>query len=220
MPTTLSLYPTTIQDLGLLPYLETYSLQKECVHKVIAGGQQYIFLCEHPAVLTMGRMARGENILWSPKKLKEQGIDVQTIDRGGDVTLHVPGQLVVYPILNLAQYKKDLKWYLNELEECVLELLNRYGIEGRREKGQTGIWVGSKKIVSLGIGVKKWVSFHGVGINVNTDLKLFQCINPCGLDVTMTSMAEVLGVPLNMSEVKENLSQILQERFKLGGDDE
>lgn len=205
----------TVIDLGIIDYDQAYAFQKQCVNKVLAGGGPILLFCEHPAVLTKGRMTKPEHILLSQQGLDNRGITVQNIDRGGDVTLHAPGQLVIYPIINLAEYGKDLKVYLRALEEISMAVLKKYGIKVRHEPGNTGVWADNKKIVSIGIGVKRWISFHGVGINVNTDLSLFSCIKPCGLNVEMTSMSDILGFKLEMQEIKEKVTEEFLNVFKL-----
>ncbi len=202
-------------DLGLIGYERAYALQKQYVDKVLEGSGPFLFLCEHPAVLTKGRMTKTENILLGQQFLDDRGIAVRDIDRGGDVTLHAPGQLVIYPIINLVDYGKDLRIYLRALEDISMAVLKRYGLNPRRESGQTGVWVDDKKVVSIGIGVKRWVSFHGVGINVNTDLSLFSCIKPCGLNVEMNSMSNILGHKLSMQEIKEKVIDQFLNIFNL-----
>ncbi len=203
-----------IQDLGLIAYQEAYQLQKQVVKEVMDGGDSRILLCEHPPVITMGRMAKEEHILFSKMELNARGIDIEYIDRGGDITLHAPGQLVVYPIFNLTAYRRDLHWYLRCLEDIVIALLADFGIVGRREPGQTGVWVDNRKAVSMGIGVKRWVCFHGVGINVNTDLNLFSYIQPCGLNVEMTSISHIIGRSVEMDQVKAKFVHHFQRVFQ------
>ena len=203
-----------VRDLGLIDYDAAYGIQKESVARVLAGGAQALLLCEHPAVITLGRMSQEANIL-NEEAITRQGIRVVPIDRGGDVTLHAPGQLVIYPILNLAQSSRDLRLYMHKLEQVAIALLKSFGIVSSRILGKTGVFVGSEKIASLGIGVRKWVTFHGLGINVNTDLKLFDLIKPCGLDVRMTSIARVKGEAVEMREVKERLVECFGREFGL-----
>jgi len=205
-----------IIDMGVIDYDLAYAFQRQCVNKVLDGGDPVLLFCEHPAVLTKGRMTKPEHILFRQQDLANCGITVQNIDRGGDVTLHAPGQLVIYPIINLTEYGKDLKVYLRALEEMSMAVLIKCGIKARREPGNTGVWADKKKIVSIGIGVKRWISFHGVAINVNTDLSLFSCIKPCGLNVEMTSMSEILGFKLEMQEIKEKVTEEFLNVFKFG----
>lgn len=224
-----------VRDLGLIDYDAAYRIQKESVARVLAGGTYVLLLCEHPAVITLGRLAQEANIL-NLETIARQGIRVVPIDRGGDVTLHAPGQLMVYPILNLApclsrsasrgagrgaghtrpagrESNRDLRLYMHKLEQVTIDLLKAFGIVASRISGKTGVFVGSEKIASLGIGVRKWVTYHGLGINVNTDLKLFELIKPCGLDVRMTSIARIEGQPIDMGEVKQRLIKSFGKEF-------
>lgn len=201
-----------IRDLGLIDYKSAYDIQKESVTRVLDGEDPKILLCEHPPVITMGRMAKEAHILFTREQLKEKGVDIEYIDRGGDITLHAPGQLVIYPIFNLTNYRRDLHWYLRQLEDIVITTLGGFEVRGRREDGQTGVWVGPNKVVSMGIGVKRWVCFHGVGINVSTDLSLFSYIQPCGLNVEMTSISHIIGRSVDMDQVK---SKFLHHFFRV-----
>ena len=140
---------------------------------------------------------------------------VHHIDRGGDITLHAPGQLVVYPILDLTNFGKDLRSYLRQLEQVAIDLLGDFDIVASRFSGQTGVWTGKKKIESIGIGVRKWISFHGLAVNVNTDLKLFSMIKPCGLDVEMTSMSQMNKKSIDIEEVKERIVASFCDNFNL-----
>lgn len=202
-----------VEDLGLVDYAEALEYQKSCVTRVIAGGKQKLIFCEHPLTITLGRMTQAENILFSAEELKKIDAAVYSVDRGGDVTLHAPGQLVVYPILNLNFCKRDLHWYIRKLEQVAIDLLRGFDILAERSLGRTGVWVGEQKIASLGIGVKKWVSYHGIAVNVNTNLEHFSLIRPCGLDVRMTSMQEIKGCALDMAEVKNRFVQCFVEDF-------
>ena len=202
-----------IEDCGCCDYLEAYARQKEHVDQVIQGASGVMMLCEHPSVLTLGRMADEQHILWSRRELQAKGVQVLPIDRGGEVTLHSPGQLVIYPILDLRQYKKDLKYYLYKLEEVGIDFLKRFDIEAARVPGKTGVWVGKEKIASIGIGVRKWVSFHGMALNINTDLTLYKMIRPCGLDVGMTSMQKIVGRDVEMASAKNIFVEVFQRHF-------
>lgn len=204
-----------IQDWGLLDYQEAYARQKALVNRVIAGENPHLVLCEHPAVLTVGRMTKADSILWPAENIKAAGVSVVSIDRGGDITLHAPGQLVVYPIFNLNDRGRDLKIFLEDLEQVVIDLLKEFDILAGSIQGQRGVWTGKDKIASIGIGVRKWVSYHGVGLNVNTDLSLFRMIRPCGLDVAMTSIAKLKGAPVDMAAVKSKMVRHFSERFGL-----
>ncbi|RLE10183.1 lipoyl(octanoyl) transferase [Candidatus Aerophobetes bacterium] len=190
-------------DLGLREYGQVWDLQKDLLKKRISGeAMDTLILVEHPPVITLGRGASEEDILVSPEYLARRKIPLFRVERGGKATFHGPGQLVAYPIIALL--KKDVHRYLRDLEETLIRLLARLGVEGRRKRGYTGVWVGEKKIASIGIGVKRWVSFHGLALNVNTDLSYFSLIFPCGMDGRqITSLKEVLSSPVQMAEVKE-----------------
>ncbi len=201
------------KDLGIIGYKEGYVIQKQFVEKIQGGEDPVVLLCEHPVVLTLGRLANEDNLLISKEKLKKRKISVEHIDRGGEVTLHSPGQLVIYSIVDLRYFGKDLHDFMRKLEQVAIDLLGDFGIVADRFLGRTGVWVGSKKIVSIGIGVKKWISFHGMAINVNTDLNLFSMIKPCGLDVSMTSISEIQKKIIDMNRVKKNLIECFNQKF-------
>jgi len=192
-----------VMDLGLREYGQVWDLQKDLLKKRISGeAMDTLILVEHPPVITLGRGASEEDILVSPEYLARRKISLFRVERGGKATFHGPGQLVAYPIIALL--KKDVHRYLRDLEETLIRLLARLGVEGRRKRGYTGVWVGEKKIASIGIGVKRWVSFHGLALNVNTDLSYFSLIFPCGMDGRqITSLKEVLSSPVQMAEVKK-----------------
>ena len=181
------MFDCQIIDLGLIDYAQAYQFQKDCVQKVLNGEPQKLIFCEHPAVLTMGRMSKDSNFLWEKKEIEKKGVKILPIDRGGEVTLHAPGQLVAYPIFNLNNYGKDLKAFLHRLEAVIINVLKDYKIDGHRLDGKTGVWVERDKIASLGVGVKKWISFHGLSVNVSNDLELFRMIRTSGMDIQMTS---------------------------------
>ena len=203
-----------VEDWGLVDYLNAFERQKSCVQSVIEGVPDHLILCEHPAVLTLGRMTNPESLLYQRREIEERGVMITNVDRGGDVTLHAPGQLVVYPIFNLNSHGKDLKAYMEKLEEVAVDLLRNFGILAISISGQRGVFLGSDKIISIGVGVRKWVTYHGLGINVNTDLSLFRLIKPCGLNVRMTSMQKLKGQVIAMADVKAKAVTLFQERFK------
>lgn len=205
-----------IIDLGLMDYGKVYFLQKKYVEDVCRGGKESLLICEHPSVLTLGRLARRENIIASPTEMKKRKIEILDVDRGGEVTLHSPGQLVIYPILNLKNDRKDLKYYLHKLEQVVIDFLREFDILACRISNSRGAWVEEKKIASIGIGVKKWVSFHGMAINVNTDLNLFSLIKPCGLDAQMTSIREIKGQEIDLGIAKTKLIKTFCQHFNRG----
>lgn len=205
--------PFQVTNLGLIDYHKAYSLQKEAVDHILKGGPQVLFLCEHPIVITLGRLGEKSNIFFPKEELKKRDIEIVSIDRGGDVTLHAPGQLVAYPIFNLLQYGKDLHLFMYKLEQVAIDLLADFDIVANRIPGRRGVWVRERKIASIGIGVRKWISFHGLGLNINTDLNLFSMIKPCGLDVVMTSVRDIHKKDINMDEAKRKIVNCFERHF-------
>jgi len=180
----------TVIEPGLVPYGEALELQRRLADERIAGRiGDTLLLLEHPPVVTMGRSTREASLPVAPDLLRNRGIDVFEIERGGDVTYHGPGQLVGYPIFDLQQHRQDLHWFLRQLEEVLIGALAGFGIAAGRNPGYTGVWTQGRKIASIGIHVRQWVTWHGFALNVTTDLAPFQLIVPCGIpDVVMTSM--------------------------------
>lgn len=208
-----------VEDLGLRPYGEVLELQRELRRRRIAGeiAEDILLLVEHPPVVTLGRGTRPDSLPLAPGELSRRGIEVFEVERGGDVTFHGPGQLVGYPILDLRGHRQDLHWYLRSLEDVLIQALGRQGIEGDRNPGLTGVWTAGRKIASIGIHVKQWVTLHGFALNVTTDLDPFDLIVPCGIrQVVMTSVAEELlradGGPL-MAEVREQVVEAFGDVF-------
>ena len=202
-----------VRDLGIIDYHKAYDMQCEAVDNVIKGEASTLFMCEHPAVFTLGRLASSKHILSSENEINKIGVDIVRINRGGEVTFHGLGQLVVYPIFRLQDFDKDLRHYMEQLEQVAIDLLQYFGIVANRVSGQRGVWAGTKKIASIGIGVRKWVSFHGMAINVNTDLTYFKMIKPCGLDVSMTSMQQIKSTTFNINLVKDVLADCFCKTF-------
>ena len=184
-------------------------MQQDLVRERQAGTiPDTLILVEHPEAITLGRAAKPDNIL------DAGAIPVFPIERGGDVTYHGPGQLVAYPIVLLRESERDLHRYLRGLEESTLRTLAEYGIAGARRAGLTGVWTADettpRKLASIGVAVRRWVTMHGLALNVNTDLSRFAAIHPCGLDASvMTSMARELGQPVEFSAVKASLTRHL-----------
>jgi lipoyl(octanoyl) transferase len=200
-----------VEDLGRRPYGEVLDLQREVRRRRIAGeiAEDVLLLVEHPPVVTLGRGTRPTSLPTAPAELARRGVQVFEVERGGDVTFHGPGQLVGYPILDLRGHRQDLHWYLRRLEDVLIQALGHLGIEGNRNPGLTGVWTAGRKIASIGIHVKQWVTLHGFALNVTTDLDPFDLIVPCGIrQVVMTSVAEELlradPEPL-MVEVREQV---------------
>lgn len=185
-----------VADLGVVPYGEALERQRALAEDRIAGrlAQDALLLLEHPPVVTLGRGTRTTSLPFAPEALRQQGVDVYEIERGGDVTYHGPGQLVGYPIFDLAQHRQDLHWFLRQIEETLIVALGDVGIAAERRAGCTGVWTQGRKIASIGIHVRQWVTWHGFALNVTTDLSAFDLIVPCGIaDVVMTSVWQELG---------------------------
>lgn len=192
----MTLPPLEVVDLGRRGYLETLALQRVLRMRRIDGSLPHdiLLLVEHDPVYTLGRGTQATSLPLSRALLSARGAAVVEIERGGDVTWHGPGQLVGYPILHLSQHREDLHWYLRTLEDALIAALAVLGITADRVSGKTGVWTGDRKIASLGIHVKQWVTLHGFALNVAPDLTWFDAIVPCGLHgVTMTSVARELG---------------------------
>jgi lipoate-protein ligase B len=200
-----------VEDWGLVDYADGYERQKKCVQNVIDGASDHLILCEHPAVLTLGRMTDPDSLLYQREDIEARGVMITNVDRGGDVTLHAPGQLVVYPIFNLNNHGKDLNIYMEKLQEVAIDLLRNFGILAISISGQRGVFVGPDKIISIGVGVRKWLTYHGLGININTDLSLFNLIKPCGLNVRMTSMQRLKGHAVPIQDVKTKVVELFQQ---------
>ena len=184
--------PLRVEDLGLRAYGDALEIQRTFRRRRIEGdlAEDVLLLVEHPPVVTLGRGTRGSSLPLAPVELARRGVEVYEVERGGDVTLHAPGQLVGYPILDLRGHREDLHWYLRSLEDVLMQALGGLGIEAGRTPGRTGVWTAGRKIASIGIHVKQWVTLHGFALNVTTDLDLFDLIVPCGLpQVVMTSVA-------------------------------
>ncbi|HET9275158.1 MAG TPA: lipoyl(octanoyl) transferase LipB [Gemmatimonadales bacterium] len=190
--------PVRVLDLGRRRYGEVLDLQRDLCRRRLAGaiGHDLLLLVEHEPVVTLGRGTRASSLPLAPALLEARGVEVFEAERGGDVTLHAPGQLVGYPIVDLHGWRLDLHWYLRQIEEVLIRGLGLVGVPAARVPGRTGVWTGDRKIGSIGIHVKQWVTLHGFALNVFTDLSLFDLIVPCGLHgVTMTSVAGELGAP-------------------------
>ena len=204
-----------VLNLGPRDYLNVYNLQKKLVNKRIKGEiPDVLILNEHNPVFTIGRRGGKGSILASKEELKKRGIKIYEIDRGGDIIYHGPGQLVGYPIMNLKSKGKDIHLYLRNLEEVIIRLLKDYGVQSKRIEGHTGVWVENEKIAAIGIGVKRWVSFHGFCLNVNPNLSYFDMINPCGIkDKGITSLAKLTNFEDN-GNGKMKLAQLTNNLIK------
>jgi lipoyl(octanoyl) transferase len=222
------------RDLGRIDYKEAWDLQKELLEGTIerktfnrkkpeeegVETEDHLIFCEHPPVYTLGKSGSREHILISDQEMEERGIGFYHIDRGGDITYHGPGQLVAYPVIDLDHYFTDIGRYLRTLEEAVIRTLRAYGIEGERSEGATGVWlntqdpVKARKICAMGVKCSRWVTMHGIALNVNNDLSYFDHIVPCGIpDKGVTSIREEVGKEVSMDEVKRLLKREMGELF-------
>lgn len=208
------------------PYRDMWDYQRSLFDSMVAdkkGGkspqEEYILFLEHLPVLTLGRHGHAENLV-NEEEMRNRGIECIRIERGGDITYHGPGQLVVYPILDLERHHLGIKSYINLLEEAVIRTIADYGILGERVEGATGVWIDKgkpteRKICAIGVKCSRYVSMHGLALNVNTDLSAFNLINPCGFtDKGVTSIARELGKPVDFSEVAHKLEANLIELLK------
>ena len=210
-------------DWGLIPYAEAWQRQTEWFDSLIQAKQNndvyenHIVFCEHPHVYTLGRSGKENNMLLSEAQLEKIGATLYHIDRGGDITYHGPGQLVCYPILNLEEFSLGLKEYVHLLEEAVIRVCASYGIIAGRLEKATGVWLEgdmprARKICAIGVRSSHFVTMHGLALNVNTDLRYFSYIHPCGfIDKGVTSLQQELKREMPMEEVKQRLCRELQE---------
>ncbi len=205
----------TIHDLGRTDYRQVLALQKQMQEQRRAGDiSDTILIVEHQPVITLGARKSANKLLVSDDELARRGIDVVEIRRGGGTTVHNPGQLVFYPILNLQQRRLGISEYVRTLEQIGIDLLGHFGLASERRKGYPGLWVDNRKIASIGVRVSRWITYHGMAININNDLSLFEMMVPCGLDgVTMTSLQRETKITYEMDKVKKQLVARLNHHF-------
>ena len=218
-----------VADLGTLPYAAALELQRDVARRRISGeiDEDVLLLVEHPPVVTLGRTAKAANLIASSELLAKQGVELFEVERGGDVTFHGPGQLVGYPIIDLKRHRKDLHWYLRQVEQALIDAIAEFGLVGGRVEKYTGVWVGeigngapgtgNRKLASIGVHARDWVTWHGFALNVNTDLRFFDLIVPCGIsDVTMTSVAqEIAAESVDMHAVARAVTNAMGTVFGL-----
>lgn len=200
--------------LDQLDYGEAVALQDSCSTAVANGsGSETFILLQHPHVITLGRGFHSENLLFTKEWLEQQGVAVEESGRGGDVTYHGPGQVVGYPILDISN-QPDLHLYLRNLEQLMIDCLADFSIEAHREAGMTGVWVGREKIGAIGVRVSRWITSHGFALNVNTDLKYFDWIVPCGIrEYGVTSMQKLLSREVPIADVHASLIRHFERIF-------
>jgi len=210
-----------IIDLGLLDYQKAWDLQHRLwLRRVEEELPDVLLFVEHPHVITLGRRGNRSHLIAPPEVLEAKKISIFHVERGGDVTYHGPGQIVVYPIFNLKHYGYRLVRYVSQLEEVVISVLKDFGIIGRRDPLNRGVWVEVEKIASVGVAIKRWVSFHGISLNYETDLKYFELINPCGLEgKKMTSMAKVLGTEISREHLVKRIGFHFMQTFERDWDE-
>lgn len=223
------------EDLGIKSYQPTWDYQESLLLKNTEIKYQareagipmdatqtthHLLFVEHPPVFTLGKNGKREHVLVSEAQLKELGIEFFHINRGGDITYHGYQQVVGYPIFDLDKFKTDLGWYLRSLEEVIIKVIAQYGLEGKRSKGETGVWLDpenpflARKICAMGIKCSRWITMHGFALNVNTDLSHFDYIVPCGIQgKAVTSLEKELGTKLDYEEVKLKLKTAFEEVF-------
>jgi len=206
-----------VQQLGRVDYSEALQLQHRNVALCKAGTMpDVLLLLEHPHVYTFGRNAKKEHLLVSRQFLTNVGAEVVETDRGGDITYHGPGQLVGYPILDLTRHRRDVAWYMRSLEEVFIAVAAGFGVRASRLNGATGVWVGDEKLVAMGVHISRWVTSHGFAFNVNTDLRYFEHIVPCGLrGKGVTSLERLLGQPVEMEAVVKRVIEAFGRVFGL-----
>jgi lipoyl(octanoyl) transferase len=208
-----------VVDLGLVPYGPACDLQRTLVAARKAGViPDVLLLCEHPHVITLGRNGQRHNLRASKYLLAHMNVEFHITDRGGDITYHGPGQIVGYPILDLAAHRRDARWYVSQLEEVMMRATVDFGVATKRVEGQHGVWVdtpaGEEKLAALGVHLSRWVTSHGFAFNVSTDLRFFDLIVPCGIvDKHPASLERILGRAVQSSEVLKRLIARFGEVF-------
>tara|TARA_B100001287_G_scaffold276658_1_gene288504 strand:- start:10452 stop:11156 length:705 start_codon:yes stop_codon:yes gene_type:complete len=220
------------KDLGLIDYKQCWDYQTQLFDSIVKQKiynrknlddkkvtENYLLFCEHPHVFTLGKSGSEKNLLIKEDKLAEKKANYYKINRGGDITYHGPGQLVVYPIFDLDHFFTDIHKYLRFLEEAVILTLHEYGIQGERVDGLTGVWIDGempsvRKICAIGVKSSRWVTMHGIGFNINSNLDYFNYIVPCGIDdKAVTSIKKELGRSIDMPELKSKLKINLANIF-------
>lgn len=217
----------TFENLGLVRYKEAWDYQEKLFETVIKEKlekkeerEQFLLFCEHEHVYTLGKSGNKQNLLIARHICESRKIDLHEIDRGGDITYHGPGQLVAYPIIDLEAFGLGIKKYISLLEDVVIDTLESYGIKGEKDDGAMGVWIDAgnprkaRKICAIGVRASRFVTMHGLALNVNSDLSYFDYINPCGFtDRGVTSMQKELGKEIDFSEVALHMKNAFSQRF-------
>ena len=206
-----------VYRLGIIDYQNALKLQLSLLEKRMKEEiEDVLVLLQHPPTFTMGRSGKTEHLLSNIEELKKRGIHFEEISRGGDITYHGPGQLVGYPIIDLNKFNRDIHQYLRNIEEMLILALNDCNIKAQRREGLTGVWVNDEKVASIGVGVKRWITYHGFALNVNTDLSYFDMIIPCGIQgAKITSMKIILGdiEDINLIKVESSIINAFSKVF-------
>ena len=215
-------------DLGTISYGEAAALQQRFVAaRKIGAAPDLLLFCEHPHVITLGRNGKREHLHASEDLLRQRGVEFHHSNRGGDITYHGPGQIVGYPVLDLNGIRRDVVWYVRQLEECMIRATSSFGIRAFRIPGRTGVWVAGnagaadpgtipEKLAAIGVHISRWVTSHGFAYNVSTELHFFDLITPCGIaGCRATSLEKLLGVPVTRSEAVARLSAAFGQTFSL-----
>lgn len=203
---------------GVTSYAEILELQRRIAAARITGeiSQDVLLLLEHSPVVTLGRSSKEMNLVASKDFLASRGVELYEVERGGDVTFHGPGQLVGYPIIDLKRHKQDLHWYLRQLEQAIIATLAKFGVVAERSAGFTGVWTNGRKIASIGVHARDWVTWHGIALNVSTDLSFFDLIVPCGIaGVVMTSIEKETGAAVTVENVAAVFAREMGTLFDL-----
>ncbi len=221
-----------VRDLGVMAYDEAWEHQHTLFDAMVSAkkehrpiDKEYVLIVEHPPVITLGKHAKTTNLLLSDEELAKRGVECKRIERGGDITFHGPGQIVMYPILDLEKHGLGVKTYVDMLEETVIRTIEKYGIVGERVEGASGVWIGKgsnreRKICALGVKCSRFCTMHGLALNVNTDLRGFGMINPCGfIDKGVTSMSVETGRDIDIAKVKNELSSEFLKLLKNANED-
>ena len=211
--------PLDVRRLGVVPYEDALALQQGLVEARRRGEiPDTLLLLEHPHVITLGVRVRNDrsHVVATPEQLAARGVTVHESGRGGDVTYHGPGQLVGYPIFDLAPDRRDLHRYVRDLEEALIRAVARFGIRAGRVEGLTGVWVGAEKVAAIGVRISRWITSHGFALNVSVDLDYFGLIVPCGIrDRGVTSMSRLLGRDVTVAEAAGPVAEALADVFGL-----
>jgi lipoyl(octanoyl) transferase len=206
-----------VLDLGVLDYTKAYAIQKENLSIVKSGNcDGVLILAEHLPVFTIGRSSIKNNFIIKQDNVQSLGADIVYTDRGGDITFHGPGQIVAYPVFNLNIHGKDMHKFLRNCEDVIIDAISTYDIRSFRVSGRTGVWTENGKIASIGIAASSWVTYHGLALNVNTELRFFDMINPCGYkNIKVTSMQEILCTLVDIDTLKTRLVKSFEKVFHI-----